>query len=104
MTPEEIKELATDTFMEKVFFSTMLPEHDAHLLSSVFMATVFMDSKQIDQIRKDKVVAFYEHLDKAGPRTINGYPIFMSMKTITKGDLVEVQKIVEKLREAVGKV
>ena len=68
------------------------------------MPVTFMDEKQVKKIEEDKVVAFYEYLDKAGPRAINGYPIFMTMKTITKDDLIEVQKIVQQLREAVDKV
>lgn len=104
MTPEEIKELATDTFKEKVFFSTMIREIDSHLLSSIFMPVTFMEKKQIKQLEKDRVSAFYEYMDKALPRVINGYPMFTSMKTITVDDLAEVQKVVQQLREAVEKV
>lgn len=104
MTPEEIKELATDTFKEKVFYSTMIREIDAHLLGSIFMPITFMDKNQVEQLEKDRVSAFYEYVDKALPRTINGYPMFPSMRTITVDDLAEVQLIVKKLMEATDAV
>lgn len=104
MTPEEIKQLATDTFKEQVFFSTMIPKQDEHLLASIFMTMTFMDHKQIEQLSKDKISAFYEYLSEAGPRAINGYPIFMSMKAISVDDLKEVQIIVKKLQNAADKL
>jgi hypothetical protein len=104
MIPEEIKALATDTFKEKVFFSTMIREIDQHLLGSIFMPVILMDKPQIDQLEKDKVSAFYEYMNKALPRCINGYPMFSSMRTITVEDLAEVQLMVKKLTDATDNV
>ena len=101
MTDDEIKELATDVFKEKVFFSTMLDENEMHLLSSVFLPITFMNEPQIEQIKKDNVTAFYEYYDKAGPRSINGLPMFTSMRTITEEDLKKMGEILVKLKEAV---
>ena len=104
MTPEEIKELATDTFKEKVFFSTMLQEGQEHLLTSVFMPVMFMDNKQIKDVEEKNIVAFYEYFEKATPRSINGYPMFMSMHMINKEDLTEVQELIKKLQDATNAV
>ncbi len=103
MTPEKLKELGLDVFKEKVFFSTMIREEDMHLLSAIFMPVTFLDEAQVKQLDSDEVVAFYEYMDKAGPRSLNGYPMFMSMKTITKRDLKELQKIVQNLKDAAEK-
>lgn len=104
MTPDEVKQLATDTFKEKVFYSTMVREIEDHLITSIFMPVVFMNKEQIEQLVEDKVAAFYEYMSEAGPRSINGYPMFTSMKTITVEDLAKVQEIVEKLTEATNAV
>ena len=104
MTKDEIKQLATDTFKEKVFFTTMIREIDMHLIPSIFMPVTFLKEEQIKQLQDDKVVAFYEYMEKASPRCINGYPIFMSMQTITGDDLKDLQKIVGKLTEATDAV
>jgi hypothetical protein len=104
MTPEEIKKLATDTFKEKIFFSTMIREIDAHLLASIFIPVSLLDNNQIKQLAKDRVSAFYEYMDKALPRVINGYPMFSSMRTITVDDLAEVQLLVKNLTDATDAV
>ena len=104
MTSEEIKQLATDTFKEKVFFSTMIREIDKHLLGSIFMPITFMDKPQIEKLEKDKISAFYEYMNKALPRCINGYPMFPSMRTITVEDLAQVQLMVKKLTDATDAV
>ena len=101
MTDEEIKVLAEDTFKEKVFFSTMLGKNDMHLLSAVFIPVTFLDGPQIEQLRNDNVAAFYEYYDKAGPRSINGYPMFTSMRTITEVDLNKVAEKVDVFRKAI---
>lgn len=36
-----------------------------------------------------------EHVSKAGPRSINGYPMFFSMRAIHKDDWVRIRKAVE---------
>lgn len=104
MTPEAIKQLALDAFKQNVFFSTMILEHDLHLTSSIFMTLLFLDEHQIKAFEKNNIAAVYEYYDKSLPRSINGYPIFMSMNSITKNDLDEVKRIVEQLKEATDNV
>lgn len=100
MTDEEIKQLAIDVLKDKVFFSSMLEEHEQHLLGSVFMPVNFLDEPQVKKLEEDKIAAFYEYHDKAGPRSINGLPMFMSMKTITEEDLKKMGEVLKKLKEA----
>jgi hypothetical protein len=38
----------------------------------------------------DQIGAIIEYLDKAGERSINGYPIFMSCRVVHKDDWAQV--------------
>lgn len=89
MTEEEMGKLARDMAMEKVFTNLHVPEEDSGMLKSIFMVAALggladVDAKQIGMI--------YEYLDRAGPRSVNGYPIFMSLRMVHReqvGPLME---------------
>jgi len=42
-----------------------------------------------------KVVHFYEYIDKAGPRSVNGMPCFFSMKNIIQKDWKKIVKYIK---------
>ena len=99
----EIKQLATDIAMNKVFCSCFMPEHDiSHLLGMVFMPLMFGVSKDMPKAMADDIGFVYEYYDKAGPRSINGYPIFFSCAFVSKHDakiigekVIKIQKILK---------
>ena len=60
------------------------------LLPSVFMVLLFADANSFDG-----VVLVYERMDQAGPRSINGYPIFMSCSTLNRDEFERLKPMVE---------
>jgi hypothetical protein len=52
-------------------------------------------------IDPDSVGMIYENMSEAGPRSINGYPMFMSCKLLNKTDTETVIKIAQRIQEAV---
>lgn len=93
-TDEQIKQLAVDTFNEKIFWATMI-QHDPRMLSMVFMPLGFMEEKDILELKEHNAVP-YEYMDKAGPRSVNGYPSFFSCHWINFKDY---ERVIEKLEE-----
>lgn len=78
-TPEELSKLITDIVDNKVLTSGQVPQN---LLSIVFMPIalgVFADLS-LDEI--SQVGLIYEYYDKAGPRSVNGFPTFMAAKML----------------------
>jgi hypothetical protein len=71
-------------------------------LTIVFMPLLFMMEDQTDKLGDVGMV--YEYIEKAGSRGINGYPCFMSMRTITQEEAKQVVAYVEKYREAEASV
>jgi len=90
-----IKELALGLVRNKYFCSDQLRNAaDVHM---VFMPLVFLDKRTRKKIINDGVVHFYEEYSKASPRTINGYPCFMSMRMLTKLDYDDLRQVEQKL-------
>lgn len=100
----ELKQLAKDIVAGKVFHSGMLHESDSHIAGSIFMPLTFMTAKQMKALRKDNPGLIYEYMDKAGPRAINGYPIFTSCRMLNQKDLEKLREYIVKVQEALASV
>lgn len=64
---------------------------DRHLgriedLRMVFMPLALMGRDQLEELAKSDPALFYEHIDKAGPQSINGMPCFFSVRTLSRAD------------------
>lgn len=105
-TDEELKKIATDLYKGQLFTDRHIK--DNRLFTNVFMPFVFMDKKQISEFRKNidngKIDLIFESIDKAGPRTINGMPIFMSFQTLDKEETKKVFEYYEKIKESIDKL
>lgn len=74
------QQIASDIHNGKIFCDRHIRPHDvASVLGMVFMPLV-MGAK----IDPDDTGMLYEYMSEAGPRSVNGYPIFMSMRVATK--------------------
>lgn len=86
MTDEELKQVAVDIYDGKIFsdrhFSS--PEEAQSLISVVFMPLGMGALKTKKQVADLGLV--YEYFDKAGPRAVNGFPMFMSCRFLNKAD------------------
>jgi len=95
-TDDELKQIAKDAWAGKIFTSNSIPEHDVHLIPSIFMPLMFME----DHESLKDAAYIYAYLDKAGQRCINGYPIFMEFEIMTKDNASKVLEYYNKIKEA----
>lgn len=87
LTDEEVTKLAKAMYRNEVFFSFMIPENQRmSMLFSVFMVLLFLDDITRKQMIADEIDVFYEYMDQAGPRGVNGYPCFFSCRSMTRTD------------------
>jgi len=96
MKEEDLKQLALDMHKGLVFTDTQI-QQPADMLVAVFMPLAFIS---INKKWVDQVGLIYEYLDKAGPRSINGMPTFMSMRIVPRADLPVLIEYVKKYEEA----
>lgn len=86
-----------DIIENKVFHDRQIDEaHRDRLFRTIFMPTMFMNS---DAHGVSEAVSqwglVYEYLSEAGPRSVDGYPIFLSMRIVHKDDMPTLIAIVE---------
>ena len=95
-TPEQIETLAWDITGGRVFGSWNGPPD---MIKSCFMILMFMEQKHLDQLKEQNIAHLYEYMDKAGPRSVNGYPSFMSAQYIDVDDMAKVVKRLKQIEE-----
>jgi hypothetical protein len=100
LSEEALKELAIGVVNDKVFGSWMLPEYELNLLGMIFMPLSLMDDISRKQMRRDGIVHLFQWKSEAGPRGINGYPIFMSFRTLNEDDTKRLSKKIKQVQEA----
>lgn len=101
-TNEELKQLAQDIHAGRIFTDRHL--NGAELLGSVFLPLSFMDEAALTRMQETKVGMIFEYRDKAGPRSINGYPIFFSCQTATEEEAAKIWDYHRAIKEAVDSV
>jgi hypothetical protein len=93
MKPDrELKDIAREWAEGRILFSTQVPKE---ILSMVFMPILFLTDEQREKLIADDVFAFYGKMADAGPRAINGFPMFTAMTSMTKP---EYEKVAEHVK------
>jgi len=98
MDEKELRQLALDVAENKVFGTFHLREHEQGLVGNIFMPILFMDEKQHKDMKEKDIFHIYEYNTEAGPRSVNGCPIFFSMRMISKKDWIQCVKYIEQYR------
>lgn len=101
LTDEQVKELAQALATGQLFTNWHLPEHEQRLIGSVFMPIGFGVLATYDLTQIGMVC---EHLSKAGPRAINGYPMFMSVRIVNVAQADAIRLKAQKITEAIAAV
>ena len=100
MPKEELNELAKDIAMGHVFCSYFLsPAEQESLLGMIFMPILFGALKDYSEEMIKDIGFICEYYDKAIPRSINGKPIFMSCKLVSKADMNRIIGKVQKIKK-----
>ena len=98
-TPDELKTLAVDIFQQKVFTERHIT--DPSMFGNVFMVAALGGFADCPEEYTQSIGMVYEYLEKAGPRSVNGYPMFMSLQLLNKEDAQKVWDMYFKMKEAV---
>jgi hypothetical protein len=97
---EELKKLAQEIVDGKVFTDRDLRKADqagGFMLTMVFMPLALMENPAAFVADAGLL---YEYWDQAGPRSINGYPMFFSVRKIIRKDMPALEHYVKFYWEA----
>lgn len=96
LSETELRELAWDIHAGKVFTNRHIRPGDESLAGNIFMILLFMERKDLLALKDDFGMVF-EYYDKALPRAINGYPMFLSCRFLNRQDTVKVLSFVDEI-------
>jgi len=102
-TIEEIKKLAFATAKGEVFTSEMISKDEVvTVLQKIFVPLWVLSAGQIAEIKEYQPVMFYEYLSEAAPQqSVNGYPIFYSMRMLNASEFTQFRRWVKAYERAV---
>jgi len=80
MAMSKLRQFVLDYCDGKIFTDQSAPIKD---ISMIFMILLFMKPEEYDT---ESIGCMYEYFSEAGPRSINGYPVFMSACFMHKDD------------------
>jgi hypothetical protein len=95
MPEDEMKELAMAMRAGTVFSSDHMRPQESNMLGSVFMPLMLGGRNLHRQLALHDITLFYEEVCKAGPRAINGLPMFTSVRMLCR---TEHQRLRDKIR------
>lgn len=83
---KDLKQIAIDLYDGKIFCDAMISEHDGSRMIGAIFLPLMLGAITSEEDAKD-IGMVYEYLSEAGPRSINGYPIFFSCKFLRKNEM-----------------
>lgn len=101
MTDDDINALAEEIYRGAVFTSNQIRKEDLGMLPVIFIPIALAGPEMIEKLRKEDMGMIYEHFSEAGPRSVNGYPSFLSLHIVSQEDADKVWKKFELIKKAV---
>lgn len=86
MPQDELRKFVLGLADGRLFTSGHLREHETDLLPMIFLPLALGALSQCERFDAAKIGAFWEWNSKASPRSINGLPIFFSVRMINVRD------------------
>lgn len=98
-TQKELAEIALKIFKNEIWCSWFIRKGEEHMLPNIFMPLIFLSNEDKLSLVEKKVSCFYADMSNAGPRTVNGYPIFSTVGYLTDEENKKVFEIYSDLQK-----
>jgi hypothetical protein len=99
-TDADLKQIAEDLYSGKIFCDQHLENYEQ--LRFVFMPLGLGGAEFLQTLIDAKAKFIFEYLDKAGPRSVNGYPSFFSFQYLNGEDVAKMFGYYEKIKAALA--
>lgn len=98
LTHEEKREIAVGIYRGEIFTSAHVPKHDQHFIPDIFLCLHLLDEASLAELKQRDIGVLWEYRAKASPTGFNGYPVFLSLNSMTVGDWRDVSRMVAVLQ------
>jgi len=95
----ELKKIAHDIYIGKIFCNRQV---EPSMFGTVFMVWSLLDPLEKKKMIDSGMSMVYSDMQDAGPRSVNGYPIFWSMSVLNKQDDRKVYMYYKQIQEKMG--
>jgi hypothetical protein len=99
LTEMEVRQLATDIYNNRVFGTWDMDMRHPLLLGMIFSGVNGLPEEE--WVNEHDIHQFYEYIDKSTGSLANGYPVFFSVKALSREDMSRVSQEVETLEDMV---
>jgi hypothetical protein len=99
---EELKQIAQDWVMNVIFTSDQVRGQVE--LKLVFMPLVFIEQAEAEWMQENKITLFYASMSDALPRSIDGMPVFLTMRGLNQDDHKKMIELARRIDEAINDV
>lgn len=96
--PEELLKLAHGFLANRYWTSEWHCKSIADVRST-FLIIGLLPKEALGYYVRNKITFFFEDFQKAGPRTVNGMPVFLSCKILNENELNQVREFMKKIKE-----
>ncbi len=96
---EDVRKFVLDFLAGQIFTSAQVRGGDPTILGMVFMPVFFGTFSAYNPQSLEDIGILWEYMDRAGPRSINGYPIFTSMRVMHRLDWERAKKAIVREQE-----
>jgi hypothetical protein len=99
-TDKELKKIGIDLYKEKIFTSAQIRPDDKGLVMSIFIPLSLLTKEKRKLMNSIEPAVYFEYIEKAEPRSINGYPAFLSLHCLNADEWKKVLRVRNELLEA----
>jgi hypothetical protein len=96
LSDDKLREFVLALADGRIFTSAQLPKGQDHLLPMIFMPVAMGSFADVAKRDLENIGVIYEYTNQAGPRAINGYPMFHSLRVLNKSDWERARAATEK--------
>jgi hypothetical protein len=96
LSDDDLREFIRDYLAGRIYTSAQIPEYEMRNLAMVFMPLALGALAEWSQAEFGQIGIFWEYLDKAGPRSINGMPGFFSFHMMHVEDWDRARKVIRR--------
>jgi hypothetical protein len=98
LTDEQLLTFVKD-FLAGQIFTSAQAQRGAPDMGMIFMPLIFGALEGWEEKDIREIGILYEYLHKAGPRAVNGYPMFTSFRMMHRDDWERCRKAIEREQE-----